>query len=459
MEEQNNQPKPQGLSNEEVQLLLSFAPRVLCEGNDLVDFARRLKKLRDENQILFERLYGICLRLRFIEQIRESRILVLQSQDMDRAQTQAEYQIGRLSTYLTATCIDVAAGKDKTYKEFHEYLLGEIKGLSRSPDHNGLVATLTQSTSEATTLTKLKGWIDTLLENYFREYGVRRAFSRVIFDLPAWMRGWLADIYFIRDGDLTMFESYRIQQWRATTVDERCARIAKYLFDIRNRYTHTVDYAPPMERIDDFRLAFPTVSGVQYRFNKFHEDGDFEKPVKLTVGLAGELNFVESDVIRLVVLVHLRKWLGLVDDQSFIERCISRWTYRRTCFNLLRELEDNLQIINAWGSIRLHTFPYGHLDLPLRRLTADAAGELASHWRDRFPADDPRFRSYLSTLEIVNAKIDDFNAIYADKHAIEEARESYAFFDSLLNDNEIWRITQLGYEVQMDLSTKLDSNS
>lgn len=184
-----------------------------------------------------------------------------------------------------------------------------------------------------------------LSHHYYEEEGVRRSFKKALHALDDWLKSWLSETYFIaKEGIL---EPGAIRYWSELPSDERFVKIVNYVFDIRNVYTHTVEYRPTRE--DNWGTLGLTIEGTKYRFQAIRDDGG--DPV-FDVGIRE--GFAETDILNLLVIAYVRKkWLCLHDDESFLHTYWEITDYRRARYNFLRELRWNLDLVENWCSMHL----------------------------------------------------------------------------------------------------------
>lgn len=382
-------------------LFSSRIVKILSFRDEEILIAKRLKILKTLDVARFRKLGGICDRLDFKERFRHtSRLLAKEG-----VEQYIIYQRDRLNAYLTATCIDVAAGQND-FQQFFDWLRSELKSDKTRASTESLVNSLALAKSESEVVKQLaRGMnahrLDSTAYEYLEEQGVRRGFKRALNSLDDWLKEWLTEVYFIV-GDFILRPGIA-NSWLELNDVQKYARVVDYLYQLRNTYTHTVSYRPTME---DVWGSFTTsINGVRYRFRSI-DNGD---STMSEIGLREDLS--ETDVIELLVVLYLRTKIVLLnDDQSFLGRYMERLHYRRLRYRFLFELQQNLKLVQAWCSN--HLFFKSHSKRPLSRISTLVAKEfLETHkalggWRLSILTDS---QSYLRSAEQLNARIDSFN--------------------------------------------------
>jgi len=320
----------------------------------------RLSELRKNNIELLKKLYAIGSRLKFVDHLR-FHINQNWREEMRHGHGVSErsfqYDLDRTKTYLTLTCIDVAAGR--SYKRFYEWLLNELR--SRNDEdtsfiNNGLTEILELSSLEGLSSHLIK-WINNeLLKRYISDYGVRCKFLSFIKESPIWLKDWLLSSYYIYNGELNndnKSEFYWMQP------EKKLDLIANYFFYLRNKFTHTIDYIEPHED-EQTRFFQPSYDIGRERsilFRTIHEDGDRTKPIRWSIGVLSNLN--ESDIVRTVLILQTRhNLLSIGDDASVLATCLHRNEYRNLGYSFLKEVGENLKSIQTWQYFNHEEFRY-----------------------------------------------------------------------------------------------------
>jgi hypothetical protein len=433
-----------GISEKDSWLLDSVAQKILREGDNHVSFALRLRDLETEDQGRFWRLFGICARLEFVEQLRHTARLAVCEQGIHTAQ----YQLEMLTTYLTTTCMDIATGGE--YEHYWQWLKKAVE--SRSIDNwSSAISALTAAESSSDIAELFIEWTERIYKkDYLDKMGIRRAFKRFVSDMPNWLKKWLAEAYFLVDGDfLSMSQDFK---WLRMNDEEKCEQIALYLYDVRNLYTHSVVPRPSMDHEERGRFPW-TIGGVRYGFVAFHKGGDIDAKVERSVGLRHAV--AESDVVRFLVVAWIRKqWLHIEDDESFVDRYWDRVDYRRVGYRFLHELKANLSLVEAWCSNHLYSPSLERCGPPLAELSDTVAREFVPELKAANHSTSgllSNVRSYLSSVEQINRKITDFNTQYGGLEWREKAREMDRFFAEIVNLPEVKQTREPG-DLHLELS-------
>jgi len=296
------------INEQYAELLNSSVYRTLSVGDTPADFADRLEPLRLDNQQRLKRLFGICGRLVFAEQIHNTPISVTTT---TRERIRFLYQIDRLATYLTTTCIDIATGE--RFQHYHEWLKEAYESNLLSDSWDKAVGELGEARS-ASEIEKLfvKWTFDIYKVDYQSKMSIRQAFKEFVWDTPPWFKEWLFKEYIVEYLDFSLKPSE--PRWTALADKDKCRRLAFYLYEVRNLYTHTVI---PYQPMDFIQRSFPQSGVGGYVATIFPPSSKDEKfrSVALPAGVK------ESDVIRLLVIIWLRKhWLKFEDRESLLER-------------------------------------------------------------------------------------------------------------------------------------------
>jgi hypothetical protein len=385
-----------------IDLAGSVAQKILYQDQDMNDFLLRLHNLRINKKRQFDRLMGICSRLELIEVIKNSATYYLPNIINNRT----NYQIERLTAYLATTCIDVLAGKNN-YKQFDRWLTDEIYSGVLLPQFDTAINNLTAAPNTQEVVRRLSEETRILYEYYQSNYGIGRNFKRVITENPPWVLNWLANTYFIVENNNIIDYLAQLQNlpWLGYNTERRCSGIAKYLYGIRNRFTHTVDYYPPMENGGFLSLQ---INDETYSFNLFRRNGVVDERVEMSVGL--RTGYLESEVIRFMVVHHLRTWLGLVDDQQFLDIYWERSQTRSKIIQTIKELEFNINVMRSWRFDHLYLLPHQLAGYLVQMLTNTQVGELIENRRiGNHPLIGVNLRQYNDCLSNLNEQISQFN--------------------------------------------------
>jgi hypothetical protein len=433
-------------------LLHSSGMKILREGQEFRDIFVRLMDIHDTNNSLSKKLHQICARLEFVEQLKYTSALWV-GHNQERA---AQYQLDRLITYLTLTCVDIAAGRE--FKDFPKWLKDELQKENLRTSLSEMIATL-QSTHTSLELQESIGlWVRKLYHEDYLDLdnqGIGRKFRKFLSDdLPEWLRNWFAEVYVIVYGDKIPF-LFSQSDWFKLDVLERCKLIAKHLFEMRNKYTHTVEYLPAREGEGGGTWGVK-INENHYEFSTVHKDGDIDAPIVRWVGL--KKGFIESDVIRLIVIVQLRAWLGIEDEPPIIQTFMNRASYRRLGFGFLKEIDFNLEIIQEWCTEHLKIYH----DAPVISLIKTNAEEFIRLHQQIYSNRDislSNVDSYLKCVESINQQISAFRKSFGEKIPMnwEIAQSKWKLLDDgIVGSDELrWLVSDI-YHIRRDLFQRLD---
>jgi len=193
---------------------MSFAAhRILREGSSEIEFNKRLNDLRERNPEQARAFEEICQRLEFAELLKyNARFSIPRRTGAD---LMLQYQIDRISVYLTLTALDQIARVELSGKEmlpFPEWFISRLKS-----------------------------------EDSIR--GVTRLFKRLLqARVDPWLKEFLCRVFVlakkpqfkdtVRPGSLP---------WSDLTTEEKYDLIINYLWYLRNQYTHAPKYLDTQE--------------------------------------------------------------------------------------------------------------------------------------------------------------------------------------------------------------------
>ena len=435
-----------GINEKDSWLIHSVAHKILCARYDPIAFAVKLRDLKNANQSRFEKLFGICARLEFIEQLRHTLSLAVSPKNLQAAL----YQLDRLVTYLTTTCIDIATGE--RYQAYHEWLQQAYGVNSLGDNWKAAIEELNEAEGDLEIAELFIKWTSRIYEEDYQEKtSIRRAFKGFVCDMPNWFRKWLFKEYIIEYSDNPF--ALRKREWGKLTDEEKCKRIAFYLYDLRNLYTHTVIHYQPMDSTQRFARRTNGIDGyVSILFPPLSPKGK-HRTVILRIG------FDESDIVRLLVVAWLRRnWLDIQDDESFIQRYLDRTDYRRLGFEFLLELKYNLKLVEEWCSNHLYAHSLNRSYLSESKLEDTAAKKFIAkheavyhHTLGRIPIN-----TYLASIERINLKIAEFNAQCADYDWRIKAREMDTLFSEIIKLPEARQLIRCIERIRQYLFPTLD---
>jgi hypothetical protein len=207
------------LHKEDAWLIKSVGYKVLSIRDDPIAFAIELRDFREKDPERFERLFGICERLEFVEQLRHTaRMAIGHEYTKER---QALYQLDRLTTYLMTTCIDIATGK--SFESYKVWLARNYKDLDIEDDWNAAIRMLSDTTDKdkaevARLFVKSTARIHEKL--YEPNMSVRRGFVDFICNMDGWFKEWLFnDKYVIQLSSSDIFsEDFQEPRWETLVL-------------------------------------------------------------------------------------------------------------------------------------------------------------------------------------------------------------------------------------------------
>lgn|GEM_PF-6422226 len=352
-----------GVRREDSWVLDSPAQRILREGYTPPRFHSLLAKFHRDDEPRSRRLHSICARLELVEQFKHTlRVSSAKPGPL-------KYQVERLINYLTLTCLEIVAGPNWQYQPFPRWLADQADKPPSNWSSEFVKAISNLEESALSIQHRLQRYLHLFQEEfnshqrvarrlaqsigilyngpYLDRFGLRRNIKQLVkSDLPDWIRNWLAETYFIVKGDVIYIAITKPQSidWLEMSIDEKLDRIADHLYQSRNMYTHTVVHHPSMEKSGTVSIP---IEGVEYRFDFIKKDDDFPSPIEWSVGIRNGIP--ESEIVRLLIVVELRRWISIEDTVSLIDTYMKRSKYRELAYGFLSELEFNIDLILSWA--------------------------------------------------------------------------------------------------------------
>jgi len=349
-----------------------------------------LRELKASNLEELKKIFEICARLKFVDQIRYDTVLSKHNDIFEKfgdLEKRFQYQLDRLKTYLTLTCIDVASGND--HIRFDEWLTSKLKSdFDDLPiSFKSRISSIVDITDKEEIASFLREWINKdLRDEYLNDYGLKRNFvSFINQEIPPWLKEWLGKYFFIYKGKLPTQQELR--EYYYMELDKKIGLIADYFYYLRNKYTHSVEFIETREDNDTWMYKPPYSNGKKFTISTrvVYENGDRKKPVDWFIGTWS--SFSESDFIRLILITQIRNTLlGINDDETLVDKFISRTKYRYLGYQFLEELRINSENIRDWKYESARSNKMTHV--PLKKIIADSF--INSH-NDKYPKLQNRF--------------------------------------------------------------------
>lgn len=416
---------------EKSRLRESFAFSVLSEGDYSNEFIDRLFELSINDSKLFDKLFGICRRLEFIEHMRWAKPISIS----DSHQQIFGYSLDRLVAYLSSTCIEIAVSP--SFQSYAEWLKTAVDSGSLESELQ-LMFDDSIPNSLGNNVTK---FVTTTYEsNYLDDTGLTRSFRKFFTEnMPDWLQQWTANTYYLIEGDLfdeKHFADLGKQTWLKKDSRERCRKIADYLYtQVRNKHTHSANYYPHHEK-----GGFVNIPEIGYKFIFFPKE-DKGKP--MTIGLKNGLN--ESQVIRFLVVSHMRRnWLKINDNEDFITHYWTRADHQQKLFKFLNEVRTNISKIELWctGHLYAQTLQYMR-QAPIYMLDNVVGKEMIESSFSGAPID---IRTYLYLIEKINKRVENYRNRYPDRSR--NYFNSRRFFERLRNSPEVYQLFRMLHDYQ-----------
>lgn len=379
--------------------------RVLREGGDEPEFNRRLEDLKQSDLERLKKIESICARLEYAELIKYGSNFV-PDREIGRS-LDLEYQNSRVVTYLCATTLDVISQEqfEKGFATFPDWFLSHLKDPEPPDEVSSLIKAL--ETRDGTSVADVvhREFIE-IKRAYLNEAGMKRRIRRLLKEcLDPWLQEWLGDVFVVAKNvsfkDTTPPVSF---EWRELSSEQKLEYQIDYLVFLRNQYTHTTKHLDPQE-FGPFRSPKRERRSFSVRWTEV--TNDIYDKVQFFVGLRSDLS--ESEIIRMLAVHIMRKWLGYQDSEDFVKMYFSRVNFRYLAYALYRELEANLAMIGGWATIESKITRVSRFDLPRLLLRSGAASEMVdvdfswSRYRDYAKG---RSAEYLDLISYLNDKVE-----------------------------------------------------
>lgn len=347
---------------------------------------------------------SVCARLEFAELAKYAPTYIPFSDTGGRPSL--TYQTDRLVAHLALTTLDVIAREQFAAGEFSDFPKWLTRKLAMSP----LPATLTRLAEDyppapGKSLPEfLAGVMSPLQEAYYQEQGVSRLFNRLLVELDPWMLDWLCSVFFLAN-DVPFRDTVQPSSlpWRNLPNHKRITLIAKYLYFVRNLYTHTTSHLDAHE-LSEFRLA--PAQGMSFSIRYTDIPDRVTDKVEWFIALRSDIP--ESEAIRMIAVHLLRKWIGFTDGPSFIDNYLIRLSFRFHAYRVEKELTYNSTIVGNWATIGIRVLRLGRFDLPTLLLATSSISTLStfdfSSLRYR-PFLIERLQPYLQLASSLNAQV------------------------------------------------------
>jgi len=263
------------------------------------EFFSKLSSLHNQNNDRYQILVGVCARLIFAEQIKNTPVQggnVLEKHLFMN-------QLNRLSTYLTITCIDALLGERFEY--YDDWLQ---KNYAQMPSVWEEVFSEVKQVGTSQQFAKLfVRWTKTIFSEKYLNSSMHKAFKSFITSNNEWVKRWLFEKYVIEILDKN-FDPV-VPKWISLNSDEKSKRIAEHLYELRNRFTHGVSFHDPLDQIQDSAGRDGVVGFVATII--------VGKRNRRMVALPMELP--ERDLIQFLIVLWVRShWLYINDHEGFI---------------------------------------------------------------------------------------------------------------------------------------------
>lgn len=384
--------------------------RILRERQEYTAFNQSLDNLLKENAPRLRLMERVCARLEFCEIMKYGSHFPRHSQVPERLRL--DYQIDRLITHLALTALDIIAREEFSGPDFLEFPKWFSSALGKTPPPSAIVPFIERLSDSAgpSTIDVLRTSMPALQDAYYAEEGVSRLFKRILRErVEPWLKEWLCSVFFIaKDVPFRDTIAPASLPWPGLGPTERFALLSDYLYSVRNQYTHTSAHADTQEH-GPFRGPHRDSPSFSMRYSDIPDL--ITDKVRWFVALRSDL--AESEVVRMLAVHLMRKWLGYVDDAFFIQSYLSRVTFRYHAYALDHELVHNSGTVGSWALIESRVILLGRFDLGELLLATTAAEALAAADRPRGyrPFAQDQLQKYLHLVTSLNNTI---------RHALQE---------------------------------------
>lgn len=298
--------------------------RVLLIDESTQGIEERLNALQQSNPKRCNTLNGVCVRLSMVDQIHGCSFT-------GNTQWEKEnflYQIDRLSAYLTTTCIDVLTNEH--FQDYYQWLKESHEGGVLGDIWRQAFTELSQTVTPDETANAFVKWTEVLHTKGYKETtSIRKAFKNFVSMRDDWLKNWILQNYVVEEVNANIEPK---KDWHILSDDDKCRNIARYLYALRNLYTHTVVDYQAMESVQRHNSTLPKKYQVKGFFAILFPSTSKDEPHR-RISIPEDKR--ESDMIRLLVITWIRRhWLEITTDgESFIQKY---WDNRTTPHSPIR---------------------------------------------------------------------------------------------------------------------------
>ena len=281
--------------------------RIVGIGTDPKSFLSMIQFDDDPDNKRFETFTDVCMRLDFVDRLRK--IPINSSSGFERRAILN--QIEKLSMYITTICIDALTNEG--YEPYHEWLQKAYRSGNLGVRWSQAITNMRSAKTDQEAGELFVKWTSQFHQKEYRDgMSLRKAFRNFVCCTHDWLKRWLSDLYVIEKTNFSL--QPQSTKWTEISCDDKCKRIADYLYDLRNLYTHG---ASPYNPLNSVQRSLPNQGVTGYVGTLFH----FSPSDKKLISVALPSDVLESDVIRLLIVVWIRKnWLKIEDEECIIEK-------------------------------------------------------------------------------------------------------------------------------------------
>lgn len=334
--------------------------RAFGVGLDPLDLARRVRKLQDEEPPKCQLVFDLAGRVLFVDYLRFQTGWALEEATRDHGHHRRfDRDLDALETYLLCTCIDALGRRADT------------------------------------------------------------GFVGIFKELPDLVKQYIADGMVLIQGEQD-FEQLRrsLTIWPQQAVDERVEKLARDFFLVRRRHVYTHEAhaheptSPGMWRRLAAKGALPH-DEIGWRMTSLRSAKDPDK-VRLTVLSRGSID--EGFLLRAIVAISvLRRVLKCEIHKDYLRAFFRYYETIEATYDFLNEMQRNRQYLEFLSAPDAVADYGGYDSHPLGTLSTAAGSRLLEGFDGLLEVLKGQVRSYLSQLDEVTVRVNQFNATHQPK--------------------------------------------
>lgn len=281
--------------------------RIIGIGADPKEFLSMIQFDDDPNKKRFETFSDVCMRLDFVDRLRKIPIISASVFEKRAILNQIE----KLSMYISTICIDALTNEG--YEPYHEWLQKAHRSGNLGVRWSQAITDMRSAQTDQEAGELFVHWTSQFHQKEYRDgMSIRKAFRNFVCCTHDWLKRWLSDLYVIEKTNSSL--QPQSPKWAEISCDDKCKRLVNYLYNLRNLYTHSASLYNPLNSVQQ---SLPEHGVVGYVATSFQ----FSPSDNKLISVALPSGVLESDVIRLLIVIWIRKnWLKIEDEECIIER-------------------------------------------------------------------------------------------------------------------------------------------